>query len=197
MRFEPPYISWLLETNCWMLLFILLKLGKFQDWVVVRFSRLCEEWYNLFYSLEAPLIKFPLGGKYYIEGSLVTIACEASGKPLPDVAWIRNGVLESSGKKAAFLKFENINRTDAGQYTCQANNSVEVTSIDTSIVVHCKYILTLIFYFWVDFIYSANPVIGISYPKLTNLLNFSASHWSKVLVGTIEFTWNHCPCYFA
>ena len=75
------------------------------------------------------------------------MACQASGKPLPDVAWIRNGALESSGKKATFLKFDNINRTDAGQYTCRANNSVEVTSIDTSIVVQCRYILTLLFYF--------------------------------------------------
>ena len=49
----------------------------------------------------------------------------------------------SSGKKATFLKFDNIDRTDAGQYTCRASNSVEVTSIDTSIVVLCKYILTL------------------------------------------------------
>ena len=75
------------------------------------------------------------------------MACEASGKPPPDVAWIKNGVLESSGKKATFLKFDNINRTDAGQYTCRANNSVEFTSIDTSIVVQCKYILTVVFYF--------------------------------------------------
>ena len=86
------------------------------------------------------------------------MACEASGKPLPDVAWIRNGVLESSGKKVTFLKLENINRTDAGQ----ANNSEEVTSIDTSIVVQCKYILTLIFYFWIYFIYSAINVIGVT-----------------------------------
>ena len=93
-----------------------------------------------------------MGGKYYIEGSPVIITCEASGKPLPDVAWIRNGELESSGKKAAFLKFDNINRTDAGQYTCQANNSMEITSVDTTIVVHCKYILTLIFYLWIYFI---------------------------------------------
>ena len=99
-----------------------------------------EEWYYLFYLSEAPVINPSLEGKYYIEGSPVTIACEASGKPLPDVAWIRNGVLESSGKKAASLKFDNINRTDAGQYTCEANNSVEVTSSDTIIVVYCKYI---------------------------------------------------------
>ena len=93
------------------------------------------------------------------------MACEASGKPPPDVAWIENGVLESSGKKATFLKFDNINRRDAGQYTCQANNSAEFTSIDTSIVVQCKYILTLLFYFWINPIYSANPVIGVSYPR--------------------------------
>ena len=136
------------------------------------------------------------------------MACEASGKPLPDVAWIRNGVLESSGKKAAFLKFDNINRTDAGQYTCRANNSVEVTSIDTSIVVQCKYILTLLFFFWIYFIYSANPVIGVSYPELTNLFkgerkqNSTSSpvwlciHWSQLLVGTVEFAWNHRSCYF-
>ena len=106
-----------------------------------------EELYNLFYLSEAPLINISLGGKYYTEGSPVTIACEASGLPEPNVAWIRNGVLESSGKNAAFLKFNNINRTDAGQYTCQANNSVEVTYTSTTIVVHCEYILTLIFYF--------------------------------------------------
>ena len=80
-----------------------------------------------------------LGGKYFIEGSNATITCKASGKPPPYVAWIRNGVLESSGKEAASLEFNNINRTDAGQYTCQANNSMEVTSINTTIVVHCKY----------------------------------------------------------
>ena len=57
---------------------------------------------------------------------------------------MRNGVLESSGRTAAFLKFENISRMDAGQYTCRANNSVEVTSINTTIVVHCKYIFNLV-----------------------------------------------------
>ena len=156
-----------------------------------------EEWYNLFYLSEAPKINLPLGGKYYKEGSSVTIACEASGKPLPDVAWIRNGVLKSSGNKAAFLKFDNINRTDAGQYICRANNSVEVTSIVTTIVVHCKYILTLIFHFWIYFIYSVTPVIRVSYTKLTNPFksvrrqNSTSNpfqlcvHWCQVLVGTI------------
>ncbi|CAH3163756.1 unnamed protein product, partial [Pocillopora meandrina] len=86
---------------------------------------------------EALLINLSLGGKYFIEGSNATITCKASGKPPPYVAWIKNGVWKSSGKEAASLEFNNINRTDAGKYTCQANNSMEVTSINTTIVVHC------------------------------------------------------------
>ena len=156
-----------------------------------------KKWYNLFYLSEAPLINISLGGKYYIEGFPVTITCEASGKPLPDVAWIRNGQLESLGKKAAILEFNNINRMDAGQYTCRANNSVEVTSVDTTIVVYCKYILTLIFYFWISFTYSATLVIGVSYTKQINLFKSVRKqnstwnpfrlcmHQSQVLVRTI------------
>ena len=101
-------------------------------WHIANFT--CPEVrYNLFQLSEAPLINLSSGVKYYTEGSPVTMACKASGKPQPDVAWIRNG------------EYKNINRTDAGQYTCRANNSVEVTSIDTTIVVYCKYSLTLIF----------------------------------------------------
>ena len=117
--------------------------------------------------------------------------------------------MESSGKKSTFLKFDNINRTDAGQYTCRANNSVEVTSINTKIVVHCKYILTLILYFLIHFIYSATPVIWFSYPKLTNLFKSERQqnsisnpfrlcvHQSQVLGGTIEYRWNHFSHCFA
>ena len=86
---------------------------------------------------------------------------------------------------------------------------MEVTSIKTTIVVYCKYIFALILYFWIDFIYSATPVIGVSYTKLINLFkrarkqNFTLNpfwlcvHWSQVLVGTIEFRWNHYSHYFA
>ena len=108
-----------------------------------------------------------------------------------------------------FLKFDNINRTDAGQYTCRANNSVDVTSTDTTIVVYCKYILTLIFNFWIYFTYSVTPVTGVSYTKLTNFFKslrtqnstsnpfWLCMHWSQVFVGTIEFWWSQCSHYFA
>ena len=53
---------------------------------------------------------------------------------------------------------------------------MEVTSINTTIVVHCEFILTLIFYFWIYFIYSATPVILVSYTKLTNLFTSVRKH---------------------
>ena len=122
-----------------------------------------------FYLSEAPLIHLSPVGKYFIEGSPVTVTCTASGKPPPDVAWIRNGVLESSGKNVASLKFNNINREDAGQYTCRANSSMKVTSIDTKIVVNCKYILTLISISKFTLFTVQLLLMRFRYTKLTNL----------------------------
>ncbi|KAL9964811.1 hypothetical protein ACROYT_G028499 [Oculina patagonica] len=71
---------------------------------------------------EAPQVSPPLVQATYIEGSSVNISCTASGTPDPDVKWIRNSEVKSSGKKTAFLAFNGINRTDDGQYTCRASN---------------------------------------------------------------------------
>ncbi|KAL9964764.1 hypothetical protein ACROYT_G028446 [Oculina patagonica] len=59
----------------------------------------------------------------YTEGSSVNISCAATGKPDPEVSWMRNGRIKSSGKKITFLDFDRIERTDDGLYTCRANNS--------------------------------------------------------------------------
>ncbi|KAL9964751.1 hypothetical protein ACROYT_G028432 [Oculina patagonica] len=59
----------------------------------------------------------------YTEGSSVNISCAATGKPDPEVSWMRNGQIKSSGKKITFLDFDRIERTDDGLYTCRANNS--------------------------------------------------------------------------
>ncbi|XP_022809730.1 hemicentin-1-like isoform X2 [Stylophora pistillata] len=88
--------------------------------------------------LEAPHIT-PFSSKQnHTEGSAVNISCKASGKPLPDVAWVRNTKVKSSGKEEAFLVFSSIQRSDKGEYKCRANNTVDVTSIDATIVVYYK-----------------------------------------------------------
>ena len=71
----------------------------------------------------------------YIEGSVVRITCAASGLPTPDVQWIRDGKVKTSGK---ILTFINIKREDSGQYTCRANNSVGSAENRTTLVVYCK-----------------------------------------------------------
>ena len=69
----------------------------------------------------------------YNEGSPVNISCTASGKPDPDVKWMK-----SSGKTTAFLTFNSIKRADDGLYTCKANNSVGNDVSHVTLVVHCK-----------------------------------------------------------
>lgn len=68
----------------------------------------------------------------------MNISCAASGIPDPDVHWIRNGKVESSGKKEAFLTFSRIKRADDGLYTCKANNSAGDDDNHVTLVVHCK-----------------------------------------------------------
>ncbi|XP_078379850.1 uncharacterized protein LOC144662794 isoform X2 [Oculina patagonica] len=72
---------------------------------------------------ELPVISPPSINGSYIEGSSVNISCTATGKPDPEVSWMRNGQIKSSGKKIAQLNFDRIKRTDDGLYTCRANNS--------------------------------------------------------------------------
>ena len=74
----------------------------------------------------------------YIEGSSVNISCSATGKPDPDVSWIRNGQTKSSGKKTAYLNFNQIKRTDDGLYICTANNSAGTKSYKEILVVRCE-----------------------------------------------------------
>ena len=69
---------------------------------------------------------------------MYSITCTASGTPDPDVQWIRNGTVKTSGVNTASLTFSNINREDGGQYTCRAKNSVGRAENHTTLVVHCK-----------------------------------------------------------
>ena len=94
--------------------------------------------YHIQIIAEAPQVSILSVQASYNEGSFVNISCTASGKPDPDVQWIRNGMILSSGQKTAFLTFGRINRTDDGQYTCRGNNSAGNNEKHSTLVVHCK-----------------------------------------------------------
>ena len=92
---------------------------------------------------EKPTITQPTAANVsYNKGSPVNIRCEASGEPDPDVQWIHNGQVKSSGSTTAYLTFSAINKEDAGIYTCRANNSAGSTEKQLNLVVTCKYYST-------------------------------------------------------
>jgi len=73
---------------------------------------------------ESPIITHLTAvNKSYNEGGRVSISCEATGTPDPDVKWIHNGQVKSSGANKAHLIFMSISRVDVGMYTCRASNS--------------------------------------------------------------------------
>ena len=57
---------------------------------------------------------------------------------MPDVRWIHNGQVKSSGSSSARLTFNKISRVDAGMYTCKANNSVASEDKQLNLSVNCK-----------------------------------------------------------
>ena len=75
------------------------------------------------------------------EGQSFNMTCVTSGYPEPNVYWIKeNNGARSNG---SVLTFANINRSDSGQYRCEANNACGSNSSVESIEVFCKYETTL------------------------------------------------------
>ena len=91
------------------------------------------------YFIEVPQVSISSVKPSYREGSSVNISCTASGTPEPDVKWIRNGIVQSLGKKTAFLTLRSVSKADDGQYTCRANNSAGNKERHVTLTVHCKY----------------------------------------------------------
>ena len=79
-----------------------------------------------------------------IEGSVLQLFCNASGRPAPNITWVR---ITSSGSESNVLhrgttwEFENVSRTEAGTYRCIAYNGVgNSVSHTLRVNVECEYI---------------------------------------------------------
>ena len=67
----------------------------------------------------------------------MTLKCIAEGKPTPSITWTR-----LSDNSVVTMPLININRHDAGDYRCTAENGVGTPSTrSVTIVVQCKYIV--------------------------------------------------------
>ena len=83
------------------------------------------------------------GDQYVCVGFMVTLSCNATGKPKPNIAWTRvweNGT--DSGELISVEEFyviSNTGRSSNGTYRCTASNGVGTPANKTTeVIVECK-----------------------------------------------------------
>ena len=77
-----------------------------------------------------------IDNKTATESDNVTLSCQASGTPLPMVSWIR---VDGQRIDASELVLTHINRSEAGEYRCEASNECGNASETATIDVQCKF----------------------------------------------------------
>ena len=82
-----------------------------------------------------------------LEGSDLQLFCIASGRPIPNITWVR---IFPSGRESDVLHMEttwdlkNINRTENGTYRCTASNGVgSPVSRTLQVIVECEFMYYL------------------------------------------------------
>ena len=105
--------------------------------------------FSLFILIVAPEISQSPRDTTELEGQTAVFNCVVGGYPTPDVAWEKDGVELNVAAHARLsvsfnngnhqLIITNVQQSDAGQYRCVANNSLDtVTSSPATLTVHCK-----------------------------------------------------------
>ena len=92
---------------------------------------------SLLYLFAEPSAIQPIQDVNITEGRNLTLLCNVSGiNPAPVVSWIKVGgdVITNEHE----LVFPNINRTQAGEYKCEASNLCGNASETATIEVQCK-----------------------------------------------------------
>ena len=91
---------------------------------------------GLLYLFAAPSAIPPIQNVNITEGVNFTLLCNVSGIPSPMVSWMKVGGDVITNEKE--LVFTNINRTQAGEYKCEASNQCGNASEEATIEVQCK-----------------------------------------------------------
>ena len=75
-----------------------------------------------------------------LEGNNVTLHCNATGNPAPNITWTKDGSSTELYQGEAY-SIVNIQRQAAGDYTCTTWNGVgEMTNATATITVHCEFL---------------------------------------------------------
>ena len=83
----------------------------------------------------------PIQNETITEGGNVTLSCQASGIPPPMVSWFKADGQRVDGSE---LVLKNINRSEAGEYRCEASNECGNASETATIDVQCKWQISTI-----------------------------------------------------
>lgn len=79
-----------------------------------------------------------------IQGSTATLRCTASGEPVPNQTWTRDGAAVSGSQflisvDGRVLTLTSVTVEDRGVYTCHASNTAGTDSATVTLDVHCEY----------------------------------------------------------
>ena len=109
--------------------------------------------YNTFFLVPPQIISFPSKWNA-IEGRNISAICEASGKPAPDIIWLRNGsplknmpqsydvgklATDNRRKSRSTLTLSPARRSDNAKYGCQAKNDYGEVIQSVTLKLMCKY----------------------------------------------------------
>ena len=90
---------------------------------------------------DASAITSAPGNQVVLEGNNLTLHCNASGNPSPNITWTRD---KSSSvlHQGNIYSIVNIHRDATGNYTCTAWNGVDKQQNATAVVaVHCEFVV--------------------------------------------------------
>ena len=89
----------------------------------------------LYFTSVRPSFLVKPSDKIVMEKETVTFHCNASGSPTPNITWVKDGLIVSTGDTLSLTAERNL----SGKYWCLANNGLGITiKAEANLVVQCE-----------------------------------------------------------